>query len=129
DGHLALREVELGQRDVVVAHRGDAQGVGNGAACDAQVRGAREIGPDRDLRPDQAGCGGDVADTGDGAQLFGDGEGGFIQRVGVIASQTRYLLIMTVTEAGAGADARDFLQRRSDLLFTLLFFGAFGARL
>jgi hypothetical protein len=44
DGHLPLRQVELGQRHVVVAHGGNAQGLADGGAGHAQVGGTGKVG-------------------------------------------------------------------------------------
>ena len=50
DRHLALAQVQLGQRLVVVTGGGNAQGVGNRRRRDAQVGRARKVGPHDQLR-------------------------------------------------------------------------------
>ena len=61
--------VHLRQALVVVARGGDAQRVGDGRRAHAQVGGTRGVGPHDELRPHQAGTGGDRADAGNAAQF------------------------------------------------------------
>ena len=55
DGHLALRQIELGQGGIVVAQSGHTQGVADCGAGHAQVGGFGKVGAHCDLGAHQAG--------------------------------------------------------------------------
>ena len=67
--HLALRQVELGQRRIVVTGGGHAHRLANAGRRHTQVGGARVVGPHNDFGTHQRGAGIDIAYALEVAQL------------------------------------------------------------
>ena len=85
NGHLALRQVQLGQARVIVAAGGHAQGVGHGLAADTGIGRTRKVGAHHQLRAAQACRRSDIAQARHRAQVALHRTGSFQQAVAVVA--------------------------------------------
>ena len=126
--HLALRQVQLGQRHVKVAERGNAQRVGNGRAGNAQIGGAGKVGPHCDLGADQTGAGSHTAQADDGAQVFFNRQRRRLQQFRVFPGQHQNVLLARGSQAHLDAHTGQRLHGAANLLFDGLFHRAFTAR-
>ena len=106
NGNLTLAQVEFGQRRLVIAHSGDAQGLGNSAASNAHFGSLGKVGPDGDFSAGQAGTGADVAQASDLAQVFFYRCGRLCQGYWIFALEGQHVFFARATEAHFKTGAR-----------------------
>ena len=127
DRHLALRQVEFGQRRIEITDCGNAHRFANRGAGHTQVSHAGKVGAHRQFRAHQRCARRYRAQASNGAQFFFQRSGGCAECDRVFTGQRQHKLFTRTAQADFAAHAGQVFKRFANVVFNALLARPFAA--